>query len=495
MRLSSPPLTRTVLAAVLATLLTGCDLPALPGTASPGPVPTAFRAATPEQGTPPTPVWPDATWWHGFGSPELDRLIAAAESGNFDIAAATARIVQADASLRSAGAPLLPTVTAAPELQWTRYSYARRGTSSTLHAAGDYYETRTTSLPLSASYEIDFWGRLRANREAALQSALSSRFDRSNVALTTVSSVASTWITVLADRDRLAVARHNLADAEEILAAIRGQFSAGLASQLDVAQEEAVVAQLRAQVPALQNTLEQEINGLGILVGQPPEAITVTTETLDGLTLPEVAPGLPSELLARRPDIAQAEATLASQGASLKAARADFFPQVTLTGSTGWQAYAMNTLFGPGSLFVTAAATASQTLFDNGAKRATFDEAKGRYDELLADYRKAVVQAFTDVENALTAYRRTTEQEALQREAVARAQRAADISRAQLQAGIINIVTQLQTQTTLYTDLDTLAQVRLARATALVDLYKALGGGWTRGQIAAPETKLFQGVL
>lgn len=483
-------LLRTLTWALPLALLTGCDVPDLPGPAS-APAPAAFSTPAPAN----APVWPDAAWWSGFGSPELDRLIAEAEHGNFDIAAATARIAEADAALRSAGAPLLPTLTTAPEQDWTHYSNAHSGTTGTARPAGAYTDTRTSSLPFSASYEIDFWGKLHANREAALQTAIANRFDARNVALTTEASIATAWFNVLASSDRLAVARRNLADAEQILAAIRAQFSAGIASQLDVAQEEAEVAVLRAEIPSLQSTLEQDIIALGLLVGRPPEEITPPPGSLDALRLPEVAPGLPSELLARRPDVAEAEATLASQGASVQAARADFFPQVTLTGEMGWQSYAMSTLFGPGSLFVTAAASASQTIFDNGATQAAFDQARARYDELLADYRKAVVQAFTDVETALTAYRRATEQEALQRVAVTTAQRAADISRAQLQAGTVNIVTALQTQTTLYTNLDTLAQVRLARFTALVDLYKALGGGWTRAQTPLPDAKLLQGVL
>ena len=181
--------------------------------------------------------------------------------------------------------------------------------------------------------------------------------------------------------------------------------------------------------------------------------------------------------------------------ANIRAARAAFFPTVTLTASGGWQAFALGPLFGPGSLFVQAAASASQTIFDNGTLQANLGQARGRSDELLADYRKSIVQAFTDVENALTAYRYATEQEALERNAVAVAQLAADIARAQVIAGTSDMVTALQAQTTLYTDLDTLAQVRESRFVALVSLYKALGGGWTRSDTVPPETHLFQGVL
>ena len=146
-------------------------------------------------------------------------------------------------------------------------------------------------------------------------------------------------------------------------------------------------------------------------------------------------------------------------------------------------------------MFANAALSATQTIFDNGAKQAQVAYDQARADELLADYRKTVVQAFTDVDNAISAYRLTTEQEGLERQAVATAQRAADIARAQVLAGTIDIVTALQAQTTLFNDLDLLAQVRLARFQALLSLYKALGGGWSQADIAAPDTALFQGVL
>ena len=428
----------------------------------------------------------------------MNALISRARSDNFDIIAAAARIRQADAALVSAGAPLLPAVSATGQQQWNRSSVGH--SSSATGASGSalanrYIEYRTYSLTPSISYEVDLWGRLRATRDAALQTALANRFDQQTVALTALTSVATTWFQALAYQDRLDVAQRNLHDSEEILRAIQARTAAGTASQLDVEQQAALVAGIRATIPGLRSQMEQQLNGLGILTGQPPEAITVRPGTLNALSLPEVAPGLPSELLARRPDVAYAEASLASARANVAAAHAALFPKVELTASGGWQAFTLGGLFGPGSLFAQAAVGATQTIFDNGALQANVDQSRGRADELLADYRKAIVQAFTDVENALVAYRFATEQETLQRDAVATAQRAADIARAQLIAGISDIVTALQAQTTLFTDLDTLAQVRSARFSALVSLYKALGGGWSRGDTAPPESRLFQGVL
>lgn len=440
-------------------------------------------------------AWPSTDWWKGFRSPELDALIAAAQAGSPDIAAAAARVRQADAQLRVSGAALLPSVTGSGKETWQHSALSGRSNSGALIKSGRYVESRTYTVAPSVSYEFDVWGKLAATRDNAFATALASRFDQRTVALTAVTSVASTWFQALALQDRLDVSARNLADAEAVLAAIRGRLSAGTASLLDVSQQEALVAGIRAQVPGLRSQLAQQLNGLGILVGKPPSTITARPGTLNRLALPEVTPGLPSEVLARRPDVAAAEANLRAANANIRVARANFYPAVQLTGSGGWQNLALETLFGPGSVFASVTASVTQTIFDNGQLSAQFDFAQAKYDELLADYRKAVLQAFTDVENQVVAYQQATEQEQLERNAVEVAQRAADIARAQLLAGTSDIVTALQAQTTLFNDLDALAQVRLARFQALLGLYKALGGGWTAQDVTPPATQLLQGVI
>jgi multidrug efflux system outer membrane protein len=425
-------------------------------------------------------AWPSEDWWRGFNSPDLDALIDQARGQNFDIAAAIARVRQADAQVRIAGAGLLPTATATAAASWEQTGATRgftgvsRGGSTT--STIDVHNYSFT--PLNVAYEVDFWGLNRATRQSAVASAMFSRFDQQVVALTVVTNVANTWFTALELADRLVVAQRNLADAEQTLAVIRGRLDAGTASLLDLSQQEALVAGERAQIPNLRNQLEQELIGLGILVGRPPEAITVRPGSLENLSLPLVTPGLPSTLLQRRPDVAEAEAQLVAANFDIKAARAAFFPSIQLTGSYGFSNAALNTLFTPGGTIASLAAGLTQPLFDAGTLRGQLEQTKGRYDELLADYRKSVVQAFTDVENALTAWRFTTEQEARQREAVVTARRAADIARAQMQAGTIDVTTVLQVETTLLNAEDTLVQVRLARFQALLNLYKALGGGW-----------------
>jgi len=425
-------------------------------------------------------AWPSEDWWRGFRSPDLDALIEQARAQNFDIAAAIARVRQADAQVRIAGAPLLPGVTATAGASWQQVGATRgvtgasRGGSTT--STIDIHSYSLT--PVNIAYEVDFWGKNRAARQSAASSAVFSRFDQQVVALTTVTNVANTWFTALALADRLVVAERNLADAQQTLAVIRGRLDAGTATALDLAQQESLVAGEPAVIPNLRSQMEQALIGLGILVGRPPEAINVRPGSLDELVLPPVAPGLPSSLLERRPDVAEAEALLVAANFNIKVARAAFFPSIQLTGAYGFSNAALSTLFTPGGMLISLAAGLTQPLFDAGTLRGQLEQARGRYDELLADYRKSVVQAFTDVENGLTAWRFTTEQEALQRQAVSTAQRAANIARAQMQAGTVDVTTVLTAETTLFNAEDLLAQVRLARFQALLSLYKALGGGW-----------------
>lgn len=490
----------TLIAGLLA--LASCDLG--PDYARPVlDVPPAFRATAVSA----SQAWPPAEWWHAFGSRELDGLIADARAHNQDLAAAAARIVQADATVRINGAPLLPSVDATGSGTYSRTGSSRGASVSTITTTGGtglgssgvgtstgstiisgrnsrYVDSRNYSVQASVSYEVDFWGRNRAAYDSAKASALASRFDQETVALTVVTSVATTYFQALGAADRLAVARRNLADARSSLKVFQVRVQIGTATALDVAQEEALVASQAAQIPFLQSNLDQQVIGLGILTGRPPESIHITADTLNNLPVPAIGVGLPSELLARRPDVATAEANLVAQNGNIRVARAAFFPAVTLTMQGGLESLALSTLLGPGTLALSAASSVTQTIFDNGLKQGDLDFTKGRYAELVATYRQSVLQAFTDTDLALTTVRYTAEQEALVRQAVAVAQRASDIARAQLGAGTVDITTVLNTQNTLYGDQDTLASVRLTHFQALINLYKAVGGGFTTASIA-----------
>ncbi len=442
-------------------------------------------------------IWPNQQWWQGFRSPELDQLIAQAKAGNFDIAAAIARVRQADAAVRIAGAGLLPALNATAGASVSQEGLGTQSFSGASRARGEMITLHNYSAGLNVSYELDFWGRIRSQRSAAVASAVFSRFDQQTVALTVLTQTAQTWFTGLGLADQLAVARRNLADATQLLDVINGRLAVGLATALDRDQQASLVAAQKAIIPGLQNQLEQELIGLGILTGRPPESITVQPGTLDDLATPIVSPGLPSQLLARRPDVASAEAQLVAARFDIKAAQAAFFPSIVLTGQRGYANDALGNAFTPGGLIETLAANLTQPIFEGGALRGQLEQSKGRYAELLADYRKAVVQAFTDVDNALVAWRFTSEQEALQRQAVISARGAETAARAQIAAGTADVTTLLSTETALFTAENTLVQIRLARFTALLDLYKALGGGWVApaGPIVDDFPGLHPGIL
>ena len=467
-----PNYRRFALAAMLC--LAGCDLG--PSFSKPdAEIPPAFRASPDTSQA----AWPAPDWWRGFGSPELDMLIAAARAANPDLAVAAARIRQADAQARIAGAALLPDAGFSGGASWRQTSVTARGQQI-------QSDSRAYNAGLNIGYEIDFWGKNRATSDAAQATALATRFDQQTVAITVTAAVAQTWFAALAARDRLDVANRNLADAQQTLRVIRGRMEAGTANALDVAQQETLVATQRARIPDLRNQMEQQIIALGILIGQPPAAVTVQPGTLARLRRPVVAPGLPSELLARRPDVAAAEARLVAANANIRAARAAFFPSIQLTGSAGLQSVALSSLLGPGALVASLAAGITQPIFDGGTLRGRLDLSKAQQDELIALYRKAILEALTDTDSALTALRFHAEQERLQRDAVARAQRAADIARAQLAAGTVDLTAVLQAQLTVYSAQDSLALARQAYFLDLIGLFRALGGGWIQGEVVVP---------
>jgi NodT family efflux transporter outer membrane factor (OMF) lipoprotein len=247
---------------------------------------------------------------------------------------------------------------------------------------------------------------------------------------------------------------------------------------LDVAQQETAVATLSATVPPLQTELQKNLDALAILVGQLPERFDVSPGTLGDLSMPLVTPGIASELVSRRPDVAEAEAGLVAANADIAAARAAFFPSVQLTVEGGFESAALASSLGPASALFTLAAGVTQPIFAGGRLRGQYRVSQARYDELVQMYRKSVVSAFADVEDALMATRQTGEQEARQAQAAAAARRAHDISVAQLRAGTADQLAVLTAQTALFNAEDALVQVKLARLQATVGLFQALGGGW-----------------
>jgi len=448
----------------VAALCTACALPVaeLPTAAEP---PASFEQQGPAQA-----AWPARDWYHGFASEELDALVALAQQNNLDLAAAAARIRQADARARAAGGAILPQVDVGANA--ARITGGSHGESAS--------ETDWSAL-LSASYEVDFWGKNSATSRSAHLLALASQADRDTLALTVLSGVANGYFQVLSLRERAAIARENLDSAREVLQVIEARFNAGAATAVELATQRAAVANSELAIAPLEQQEVEARGALALMVGRAPEGFPVVAQRLDGLVEPAVAPGLPVELLARRPDVLAAEAGLQAAHADLAAARAAMFPTLTLTGSGGVQNPAVQaaviTLEGTG-YSLSLGASLVQTIFDGGRRSAVRDEAREKERELLANYRAAIISALLDVETALSAIRHLDTQQAAQTQNVTQSERAFEGARLRYRAGSGDYLSVLDSQRTLYAAREQFSQYKLARLQAVVGLCKALGGGW-----------------
>ncbi|HML13229.1 MAG TPA: efflux transporter outer membrane subunit [Xanthobacteraceae bacterium] len=441
----------------------------------------------------PKAALPPLAWWRGFRSAELTDLMEQAQIANLDIAVAIANIVQADGLARQAGAALLPDITG--QGTYTR-SRASANTGTNAIAVTDRTNYNTT---FSVSYVLDFWGRNRALVRAAEDNVSALRFAREVTALTTLVTVAETYFMVLEAQDRIRVANENVAAAERILKVILDRRAVGGAaplgaavgasgsgSDLDVAQQASLVAIARAAIPPLVEQEEQNRAALALLIGRSPEHVKVRGGSMYRLAIPRITPGLPSQLLTQRPDVREAEIQLAQADANVEAARAAFLPTIQLTGSGGFSSAALKNLFTQSSGFYSVApsiagslaAGVAQPIFDGGMLLGELDQQKGIREQMLAQYRKAVISAFTDVEKALAGVEQLAIQEVLQRRAVAEARRAFELSEQKFRAGALDLTTLIQVEQTFFTQEDLLAQDRFNRLVAIVTLYQALGGGW-----------------
>jgi NodT family efflux transporter outer membrane factor (OMF) lipoprotein len=471
---------RLPFAAVLALGLAACD------TASPylRPIvelPAMFRGRTAAEpaaapASAEADIRPSVDWWKSFGSAELDELVAQAQSANFDLAAAEARIRQAMAQTEIAGAARYPTLDLSGGASRQQTAPSGTATSATGVTRRPVLSNRF-DVQLSTSYEIDFWGKNRAAADAAQASLVASRYDAATVALTTVSNVANTYFQILGLAERLDYARQSLADAEDILRAVRAREAVGTASLIDIAPQLSIVEGQRAAIAALERQLSQQGDALGVLLGTAQRPAIVAIPLTD-LKVPAVGAGVPSELLRRRPDIATAEARLIAVDADLRNAIASRFPSLSLTGAAGFQSSDMARLFDPMSQIFSIAASLTAPIFAGGRLEGQEKLQRARFEELAANYQKAVVQAFADVETALSGTRRTREQLEAQVAATAASRIAFDAAQAQYRVGSIDSVTLRDTERSYFTALDALAQARLGYYQALISLFQALGGGW-----------------
>jgi NodT family efflux transporter outer membrane factor (OMF) lipoprotein len=462
-------------AIVLALALAGCATP-VPQQLTAANVPSNFSAPV----TADAPVWPKADWWKGFQSDELNGLIDLAQKDNLDLALAAAQVMEAKANAEIAGSVLWPQLGISG-------SGDRSKTARSQNFTGGRSTNNSFSLTGDASWALDIWGKGQAQLRSADEQVKASRFAKQAVALTVISGTGSTYFNVLALRERVAIAQSNIDAAKRVLAITQAKVTNGVSSRLDLAQQQAQVAGQEAQIPPLKEAEREARYALAILLGKLPEGFDVRTQNLDKIVAPAVRPGLPSELLRRRPDVAEAEANLASAHANVDAARAAFFPQIGLTGSGGFASAAIGTLVQGSNFGWSIGASLLQTIFDGGNLQGQYRVSKARQLQLVATYRKTVLTAFQDVETSLGQVASLTQQEKLLTDEVNAASEAFRISEIQYREGVTDLLTVLTAQQTLFNAQDQLVQIKLARIQADVGLYRALGGGWSEADELATQ--------
>lgn len=407
-------------------------------------------------------------WWDSFGSAELSALIDRSHAGNFTLQAAAARIEEARGTAASAASGLYPSV----------------GVGVTVDKTDTTKHSRTRSIFAQASYEVDFWGKADATADSAEALARATQFDAETVRLSLDGSVANAYFQILSLRERLALAGRIAKSARDLLALIEARAAQGAASDLDVQQQRNAVAGFDGALPTLRQQRDQAMHLMAALLGHPRESLEITGEDLATIGAPPVAPDLPVELLERRPDIQAAEARLISANFDIGAVRAAYFPSLSLSVEGGMTNNAVTRFFPP-LVLSSFAANLVQPVFEGGRLDGQLAVDRARATELAALYRQAVVAALQDVEDALTAGANLDEFEKHASEAVDAARRASVMATAQYRLGAADFLTVLTAERTLYQSEDSLLQVRVQRLQAAVQLFRALGGGFTASSIVS----------
>jgi multidrug efflux system outer membrane protein len=459
---------RRTASAVLATLVAGCSLqpvyqrPEAPVSAA-FPAGDAYKALPGGAGSTTLPAG-DIGWRNFLPDPRLQRLVELALQNNRDLRVAVLNIEQVQAQYRVQRSALYPQVSAVAD------SAATRTQGNTFHQ----YATGIT-----ASWALDFFGRVRSLSDAALQQYFASAYARQAFEILLVSQVADQYLTMLAFDEQLAVTRNTLQTSQASYKIVKLQFDTGTVAELDLRLAETIVEQAQANYAALVRLRAQAENGLVLLVGHPLPSDLPPPVKLDAQPiLADIPAGLPSDLLQRRPDVLQAEALLRAENANIGAARAAFFPSISLTGSLGTASATLGGLFGAGAGTWSFIPSLVAPIFNGGLNQANLDIAKVQKDIGIAQYEKSIQTAFREVSDGLAARGTFDDQLAAQVRFTDAEQRRLDLANMLYTNGIDSYLQVLTAQTDLYNAQLALVTTRLNRLTGLVDLYRALGGGW-----------------
>jgi multidrug efflux system outer membrane protein len=429
------------------------------------PIPPQFRFVdTPQQAA----SMADLPWWQVFGDPTLQALIREAIANNLDLQAAVARLERARAELGIAKSFLYPQVDATGNYT-VQQNLGGEGDANNVQRGGLY--------GFQLSWELDLFGRIRRQTEAAYARMLASEQARRGVLVTLVGDVASTYFLLRQLDVQLDIARRTLANNDQTLALFENRLSGGLANRLEVDRIRANRAATAASIPDLEQQVALAENAMSLLLGRSPEAIP-RVQLSDEALPPLIPPGLPASLLQRRPDVIQAEELLVAANADIGAARALFFPTIGLTGLLGVISGDLTSLLGGSGAVWSAGPSVVQPLFRGGRLRSNLEATQASFDEAVALYRRAALNAYREVANALVTIQTLTGVRTERETGVAALQDAADLSRARYDAGLASYLEILTADQDLFQEQQLLAQTRGAELQARAELYRALGGGW-----------------
>jgi NodT family efflux transporter outer membrane factor (OMF) lipoprotein len=466
------------LAAVAALLASGCATgPAYvrPET----PAPPAYKEAGSWKALQPGDELPRGAWWELFKDEQLNALESRVDVANNSLRAAQAQFEQARALVRSAGAARIPQVSGTATPINNNQSENRPNRSAT--AATHFTDSL---LRLDASYEVDVWGRIRYSIAGSRAAAQASAADLETIRLSLHAELAADYLAVRALDAEREILQTSVAAFERALELTRNRHKGGVATAVDVAQAEAQLESTRAQALDVQVRRAQLEHAIATLIGQAPSGLTVPAAPLAGEP-PAVPPGLPADLLERRPDVAAAERRLAAANAQIGVANAAFFPVFSLTGTAGFESAALANLLKSVSGFWTAAPAVAATFIDGGRRRAASDQAKAAYERTLALFRETTLTAFRDVEDQLATLRVLDEEAAVQRAAVAASERSLALSTNRYKGGVATYLEVVTAQNTALANRRAALNILARRMTASVLLIKALGGGWNASTLLA----------
>lgn len=411
----------------------------------------------------------DEKWWEVFEDKELQGLIRTALKNNYDVRIAASRVLQAQAQLGITRADQLPSLSVAGNI--TSEQSAKNGPIPS-------FQTTFGQVNATGSWNLDFWGRFRRATESARANLLATEWAQKQVIATLVASVATDYF-VLRQLDlELEISQRTLGSRRDSLQLIQTLEQHGINTLLDVRQSEQLVYTAAAEVPDLERQIAQEENAISILLGNNPGEIPRGLKLTEQPHAPEVPVGIPSALLERRPDILEAEQNLVAANAQIGVARAAYFPQISLTGSGGYESTALTNLFtGPAGAW-TLLAGVSQPIFQGGRLKNNVRLTEAQREQFLLTYRQTIQGAFRDVANALVAYRKDREFREQQEHLVEAARDAARLSEVRFKVGTTDYLEVLTNNSNYFSAELTLAQAQGNELTSLVQLYQALGGGW-----------------